>query len=253
MKLKTFFVVLLMCCVEYCLGTAFRRNGLRSKQTDDVMDVSDFSIYYDVDTNKMIKKMMPRPWYSPGWSLRLPFTGGKCICEDYRCECCTGIRIEKLKFDRKTCATLTFEPTESTLDLEVKMSNESVFRDTFSARNPPPFCIPIAVPYLPPGLVDMCVRLFDITIVQQMLHVCMNMDTRIDKAPVLILHFDCMNMGVNGIGLSKPGSGHMSNQTNQVTDNSGTDSAQLDGDTYDPVTENTPTTTEMFKNSIKYI
>lgn len=55
-----------------------------------------------------------------------------------------------------------------------------------TARNPPPFCIPVPVPYLPPGLVDLCIRLFDITVVEQKLHVCMDMDTRIDKAPVLV-------------------------------------------------------------------
>lgn len=54
------------------------------------------------------------------------------------------------------------------------------------ARNPPPFCVPIPVPYLPPGLVDMCVRLFDISFVEQKLHVCMDMDTRVDKAPVVV-------------------------------------------------------------------
>lgn len=59
-----------------------------------------------------------------------------------------------------------------------------------TARNPPPFCIPVPVPYLPPGLVDLCIRLFDITVVEQKLHVCMDMDTRIDKAPVLVSNFN---------------------------------------------------------------
>ncbi|XP_059048023.1 uncharacterized protein LOC131843408 [Achroia grisella] len=250
MKLKTTFLLLLVYCVEeYCLGTKLSsKNELRSSRADEGMDVSDFSVYYDIETNKVIKKMMPRPWYSPGWSLRLPFTGGKCKCDSYVCECCTGVRIESLNFDRRTCAVLTFEPLESTLDLEVRMNNDSVYRNTFSARNPPPFCIPIPVPYLPPGLVDMCVRLFDINIIQQMLHVCMDMDTRIDKAPVLILHFDCMDMGLNGIGLSKPGNSGLNQVSN---DTAGTE--QLDSDIYDPVTENISTTTRMFQNSIKYI
>ncbi|XP_026758590.2 uncharacterized protein LOC113518038 [Galleria mellonella] len=252
MKMKTTLVLLLLCCVkEYCFGTNLNsRNDLRRNRADSGMDVSDFSIYYDINTNKIIKKMMPRPWYSPGWSLRLPFTGGKCNCDDFRCECCTGIRIESLSFDRRTCAVLTFEPTESTLDLEVKMNNDSVYRNTFSARNPPPFCVPIPVPYLPPGLMDMCIRLFDINIVEQKLHVCMDMDTRIDKAPILILHFDCMDMGLNGIGLSKPGSNGLNQSSN---DTSGTEQSQLDSDVYDPVTEDTPTTTKLFQNSIKYI
>lgn len=46
--------------------------------------------------------MMPRPWYKPGWLLRLPFMGGRCDCEDLKCTCCTGIRIETFNFDRKS-------------------------------------------------------------------------------------------------------------------------------------------------------
>lgn len=59
----------------------------------------------------------------------------------------------------------------------------------FLARNPPPFCVPVPVPYLPPGLVDFCVRLFDVSVVDQKIHVCMDMDTRVDKAPVLVILF----------------------------------------------------------------
>lgn len=58
------------------------------------------------------------------------------------------------------------------------------------AVNPPPFCVPIPIPYIPPGLVDMCVRLFDVSIIQQKLHVCMDMDTRIDMAPILVRTFN---------------------------------------------------------------
>ncbi|XP_060805204.1 uncharacterized protein LOC132902803 [Amyelois transitella] len=244
----------------YTKGTsiAHKQNRLsRNKLTDfltkrskseNVMDVADFSIYYDVNTNETIRNMMPRPWYKPGWLLRLPFTGGRCICEGLKCSCCTGIRIESFNFDRRTCAIFTYEPTDSVLDLEVKMNNDSVYRNSFSARNPPPFCVPIPVPYLPPGLVDMCVRLYDINIVQQMLHMCMDMDTRVDKAPVLVLHFDCMDMGFNGVSLSKP-----SNQTNVLTEDGTTTPTQPGVDVYDPVTETIQQTTSMFNMSIKYI
>ncbi|CAH0724696.1 unnamed protein product, partial [Brenthis ino] len=195
--------------------------------------------------------MMPRPWYKPGWLLRLPFRGGPCECEGLQCRCCTGIRIQAFNFDRRTCTILTYEPVESTVDLEVSMNNASVFRDSFSTRNPPPLCIPVPVPYLPPGLMDMCVRLYDISIVDQKLHVCMDMDTRIDKAPVVILHFDCMDMGAGGVGLSKPGGAQPAVQTEPQTT---TEQAQLNADVYDPVTDDVETTSKsLFGNSIKYI
>ncbi|XP_046961085.1 uncharacterized protein LOC124530814 [Vanessa cardui] len=221
---------------------------------DNSMDVTDFSVYYDIQTNKTIKRMMPRPWYKPGWLLRLPFRGGPCECDGLQCKCCTGVRIQAFNFDRRTCATLTYEPMDSTLDLDVMMNNASVFRDSFSTRNPPPFCIPIPVPYLPPGLVDMCVRLFDISIVEQRLHVCMDMDTRIDKAPVVILHFDCMDMGARGVGLSKPGGSGTQPNTSEDSSNLTTqEPIQIDSDVYDVVTESVETTEKSTFKSIKYI
>lgn len=43
---------------------------------------------------------MPRPWYKPGWMLRLPFMGGACTCEDNQCKCCTGIKIKAFGFEK---------------------------------------------------------------------------------------------------------------------------------------------------------
>ncbi|CAG9796740.1 unnamed protein product [Diatraea saccharalis] len=244
MKLKTVTLLFVASYVFVTAGSTFSKR--KNVKNDNAMDVEDFSVYYDIDTNQTIRDLMPRPWYKPGWLLRLPFTGGKCKCDGLQCACCTGIRINAFNFDRKTCALLTYEPTESTIDLEVKMNNDSVYRNTFSARNPPPFCVPIPVPYLPPGLVDLCIRLFDITVVQQKLHVCMDMDTRVDKAPVLILHFDCMDMGFNGISLSKPGNQPQSESTTAEL-------IQQDSDIFDSVTEISLPNTPMFNNSIKYI
>ncbi|KAI5639773.1 hypothetical protein NE865_07850 [Phthorimaea operculella] len=272
-------------------------------KSDEVMDVTDFSIYYDLKTNKTIKDMMPRPWYWPGWMLRLPFQGGPCECQNLQCMCCTGIHvlnwnrkwrtmrvpkpavhvlhwnppsqleqeiviygidkprpwywsrwmlrlpfqggpcecqnlqcmcctgIHLLNWNRKSCANITFNPEESTIGMEVIMQNSTVYKNKFSARNPPPFCIPIPVPYLPPGLVDMCIRLFNVTIVDQRLHVCMDIDSRLDKAPVLVLHFDCMDMGFSGINYPvKPGGSPSPADATMEPE-------QVDSDIFDPVTE----------------
>lgn len=73
-----------------------------------------------------------------------------------------------------------------------------------------------------------------------------------------ILHFDCMDMGLDGVSLSKPGGGG-SNPANAATNGDTTESiepTQVNGDVYDPVTEdpNIETTPPpMFKNSIRYI
>ncbi|XP_063548860.1 uncharacterized protein LOC134756018 [Cydia strobilella] len=221
--------------------------------SNDAMDVTDFSVYYDLETNKTITRMMPRPWYKPGWMLRLPFTGGPCSCKELRCTCCTGIRIQSLNFDRKTCAVLTFDPSDSMIEMDVQMNNATVYKTSFSAANAPPFCVPIPVPYLPPGLVDMCIRLFDITLIDQGVHVCMDMDTRIDKAPVLILHFDCMDMGLKGVMLSKPGSATTIKPVASDGANSTAEPEQINSDVFDTVTESSPTTEAPIVNFVKYI
>lgn len=46
--------------------------------------------------------MMPRPWYKPGWFIRLPFRGGPCECNELKCTCCTGIRIQAFNIDRRS-------------------------------------------------------------------------------------------------------------------------------------------------------
>ncbi|XP_026732112.1 uncharacterized protein LOC113496919 [Trichoplusia ni] len=251
MKTKTIALFVFLCVVQFGSGDASRTNRhfFNNNKEDNAMDVTDFSIYYDLDTNTTIRKMMPRPWYQPGWRLRLPFRGGRCNCDGLKCNCCSGMRIPAFNFDRQTCADLVFDPNEGLLDLEVTMNNESIFHRSYSASNPPPFCIPIPVPYVPITILDMCIRLFDITIDFTKMHVCMDWDTRVDKAPVLILHFDCMNLGLGGISLTKP-------NTNQITGpGAPAEPPQLNGDVYDSVTENANVTTQhsVFNNSVKYI
>lgn len=58
-----------------------------------------------------------------------------------------------------------------------------------------------------------------------------------------------MNMGFDGVSLTKPGS-TQSHTANETTSEPG----QLDSDVYDTVTENVqPPASPMFNNSIKYI
>lgn len=66
-----------------------------------------------------------------------------------------------------------------------------------------------------------------------------------------ILHFDCMDMGAGGVGLSKPGGAQPALQTEPQTT---TEQVQVNADVYDPITDDIETTKKpMFGNSIKYI
>lgn len=72
--------------------------------------------------------------------------------------------------------------------------------------------------------------MFDVYTPGQNLHMCFDFETRIQQATVLILHFDCMRMGNDGVAFVKPG------------DNGGltiptTVSSQVDSEIYNEVTE----------------
>lgn len=92
-----------------------------------------------------------------------------------------------------------------------------------SAKNPPPLCIPIPIPYIPLNT-EMCVKMFNIFTPGRNLHMCMDMQMKVQKAPIIVseldicgssstatifiskkvLHFDCMRMGQDGVALVKP-------------------------------------------------
>lgn len=85
------------------------------------------------------------------------------------------------------------------------------------------------MPYVPLVPIDFCAKLFDIHTPQQNLHMCFDFETKIDKATVLILHFDCMRMGNDGVMVVKPGY--------EGPEETATTESQVDVDTYDEVTE----------------
>ncbi|KAF4529307.1 hypothetical protein B566_EDAN011401 [Ephemera danica] len=67
-------------------------------------------------------------------------------------------------------------------------------------RNPPPLCVPI--PQLP--LVAICIRLYDIQIIDGHLSVCLNLELQIQGFTVFVFQFDCIRFLTSGITLFKP-------------------------------------------------
>lgn len=69
------------------------------------------------------------------------------------------------------------------------------------AKNPPPACLQVPMPYLPS--MDVCIKMFDIYTPGRNLHACVNFLTRIEHAEVLVLEFDCFVIGRDGFNLQK--------------------------------------------------
>ncbi|XP_077297202.1 uncharacterized protein LOC143918945 [Arctopsyche grandis] len=194
-------------------------------------DPSDVSVFYSLQSNDTIKKMSPRPWFAPGQSLKLPFIGDPCACNGYQCGCCAGIRISQFNFDRQICANVTYDSYQFGLVLDVTINNNSVLHNVLSAKNPPPICLPVPLGPIPG--VTFCIKLYDIyTDSFNNLHVCMDWELRLASFPVLILHFDCINIGTSGVSVVKPGDEEIilaPPTTEHVDEN--------DGTIYDEVTE----------------
>uniref|UniRef100_A0ABD2WBY1 DUF4773 domain-containing protein n=1 Tax=Trichogramma kaykai TaxID=54128 RepID=A0ABD2WBY1_9HYME len=102
-----------------------------------------------------------------------------------------------------------------------------------AARHPPPVCLPL--PYLP--FLHFCLRFFDLRLPNgTAFHTCIDFEARIIHAPLLILHFDCVDIGSNGLSWSKPQIGN-----DQLINNSYVE--ELTSSTFGSVSSTTSTTT----------
>ncbi|XP_073990533.1 uncharacterized protein isoform X2 [Rhodnius prolixus] len=86
--------------------------------------------------------------------------------------------------------------------------NMRLFSFNRTAKNPPPACLEAPqVMYLPP--LQFCIKLYDIYLPENRLHMCVNLETRLARAPLLVLQFDCFLMGRGGVSNVKPEASNM--------------------------------------------
>lgn len=84
---------------------------------------------------------------------------------------------------RLVCSNFTYDPNEFSIQMDVMMNENSLYSNMVSAKNPEPICVP--VPYVPGG-VDMCIKLFNIFTPGRNLHMCVDMQARVAKAPIIV-------------------------------------------------------------------
>jgi len=132
------------------------------------------------------------------------FRGVKCDCDGLTCGCCSGINITRFNINQQVCTNFTYQPEDLAIQFKFVLNNrEVVSTGAISGRNPPPFCIPIYPPFA-----QVCVRFFDIYMSGRNLHACIDLETNVVGWPVLILHFDCVQIGADGISWMKPDAGN---------------------------------------------
>ncbi|CAH1986870.1 unnamed protein product [Acanthoscelides obtectus] len=161
---------------------------------------------------------------------RIGFRSNGCSCQQLICGCCLGINLEQFNFNREGCMNFTYYPQDFAVGMDVYMNENNVFSNAFSAKNPPPLCIPIPIPYIPIDI-QACARLYDIYTPGANLHMCLDFETRIEGGTLLVLHFDCMRMGLDGVAGVKPGVENAGITTSSTMGPPGEE------DVYDEVTE----------------
>ncbi|XP_043253289.1 uncharacterized protein LOC122397888 [Colletes gigas] len=156
--------------------------------------------YYDPITGVGLKAEFEDSGRDP-LTVKIAFRGLSCNCENLICTCCAGVNITAINFNRSVCTKFTYDPLELAIKMTLITNEREIYTNSFSIKNPPPLCAPI--PYVP--FMSFCVRFFDVYTIGKKLHTCIDFETRIVGSPILILHFDCVQLGSDGISWSKPG------------------------------------------------
>lgn len=65
------------------------------------------------------------------------------------------------------------------------MNENNLYSNMVSAKNPPPLCIPVPLPYIPLNT-EMCVKMFNIFTPGRNLHMCLDMEMKVQKAPIIV-------------------------------------------------------------------
>ncbi|XP_012138236.2 uncharacterized protein LOC100877953 [Megachile rotundata] len=157
------------------------------------------STYLDPKTGQSLKQALEKSSQNP--LGQLVSRGLGCECVKGLCNCCVGLSLPLID-GQKFCYKLELVPEDLELKTALSLNDKQLVASTLTGKNPPPLCVPL--PHL--NAVTICVRVYDLGIVGRNLKGCVDLETRLINAPVFLLHFDCMSMGLDGLSLSKPGS-----------------------------------------------
>ncbi|XP_034939388.1 uncharacterized protein [Chelonus insularis] len=158
------------------------------------------SIYYNLKNSESLKIQTNDSEKLPGYPLRFISNFNGCNCNGLTCGCCAGIRLNLLNFDRKVCTNITIVPEEFAVDFIIHIDDQEVIKQRVTGKNPPPLCVPL---YFIP-IIDFCARLHSISVFDYKINICIDFETRIATQPIFILHFDCVQIGTDGISWNRP-------------------------------------------------
>lgn len=188
-------------------------------QTTGMAELYEMNIFYDPKSHSSfrvtsIENSLINPMELSDQSLtksgkilrRIGYRANGCSCQELTCGCCLGINMDQFNFNREGCMNFTYLPEDFAIHMNMIMNNESIYQNSISAKNPPPLCLPLAIPGVPISIpIDFCARVYDIYTQDQNMHMCFDLEARFSQADILVLHFDCMVIGGQGIVSLRPG------------------------------------------------
>ncbi|XP_065350718.1 uncharacterized protein LOC135946434 [Cloeon dipterum] len=117
---------------------------------------------------------------------------GSCVCSTYTCGCCSHMQVDVIELNSTICTNMTYLSDDYGLSYTITLNHHTLFNETVSARNPPPFCI--GMPYLKKWA-EVCLRMFDLDVTRHKFHGCVEAEARLKR--VRVAHYDlgCVNIG----------------------------------------------------------
>ncbi|XP_037943690.1 uncharacterized protein LOC119676524 [Teleopsis dalmanni] len=135
-----------------------------------------------------------KPSQATGNIIELPQLWNPCSCTDFVCMCCLGMQFTTA-FNNRVCVSLEYNSAQLALELRINYNRRNIATFGFSARNPPPMCIPVLLPFP----IYTCLRLYDIRAYAGNVHVCLSLVLNAFWNQLFEFHFDCVRFGLNGI------------------------------------------------------
>ncbi|KAL0101917.1 hypothetical protein PUN28_018462 [Cardiocondyla obscurior] len=162
------------------------------------IDVTKFiSVFYNANTHMPLKGVLE--YVGRGPFPGIGFRGVKCTCQSFTCGCCNGVNITKFNIDHQVCTNFTYYPQDTSVTFKFVVNEKELVTNSLSARNPAPFCVPFYPPFI-----SFCVRFYDVYMWGRNLHACVDLETIVISWPILVLHFDCITIGMGEMAVIMP-------------------------------------------------
>ncbi|GFW93359.1 DUF4773 domain-containing protein [Trichonephila clavipes] len=96
-----------------------------------------------------------------------------CQCVKFECECCLVVDIPEIKLDNTICLQTAYLSKEYGVSVSLTMDDKVLIKQSVSARNPPPVCLPI--PFLK-KYVHLCLTVYNLSISGSNFGACAKLD-----------------------------------------------------------------------------